>query len=108
MKDERIFKPAAAWSRDSLAAWQFMADETTPRPGRATCPEHCHTEFLRRWAIKILCLVNNEMPHSDWYWFLSHHFDKELLRLDPYVKPLREAMFVGGDFDNDPKSEAKP
>src|SRR5271165_3470247 len=105
MSDERIFKPAAAWSRDSLAAWQFMADETIPKPDRAvTNPKHCHVEFLRRWAIKILCLVNNEMPYSDWYWFLSNHFDKELLRLDPYVKPLRDAMFTRGDFDNDPKS----
>ncbi len=107
MSEQFIYKPAAAWSRDSLAAWQWMADNTTPKPGIGTCPEVVHREFLRRWAIKILCLVNAEMPFSDWYWFLSAHFDKELLKLDKYSKPLRDSMFRGGDFDNDPKADEK-
>ena len=102
MSDSLIYKPAAAWSRDSLAAWQWMADSTTPKSGIGTDPKHVHAEFLRRWAVKILCLVNAEMPWSDWYWFLSNHFNKELLRLDPHSKPLHDSMFRGGDFDNDP------
>src|ERR1035441_4769237 len=106
MSQEQIYKPGAAWSRDSLAAWQWMADSTIPKPGIGTDPTRVHQEFLRRWAVKILCLVNAEMPFSDWYWFLSAHFDKELLRLDPHSKPLRDIMFRGGDYDSDPKAAA--
>jgi hypothetical protein len=97
-------KPAAAWSRDSLAAWQWMADKTVVKDGIATSPVHCHLEFLRRWAVKILCLVHDEMDFCDWYWFLSEHFDRELKRLDPYSKPLREMMFNRGEFEPDPKA----
>lgn len=107
MTHDLCHKPAAAWSRDSLAAWQWMADNTIPKEGIATSPKHCHMEFLRRWAVKILCLVNSEMPWSDWYWFLSNHFDKELLRLDPHSEPIRNIMFKGGNFDNDPEA-SKP
>ncbi len=96
-------KPAAAWSRDSLAAWQWMADNTNPKPEIGTSPQHCHTEFLRRWAVKIIVLVNDEMGYCDWYWFLTNHFDRELKRLDPYSKPLRDIEFSGGNFETDPK-----
>ena len=101
-EQSRVHKPAAAWSRDSLTAWQWMADNTTPKESVGTNPALVHVKFLRRWAIKILCLVNVEMPWSDWYHFLSRHFDKELLRLDPHSTPVRADMFVAGNFDNDP------
>lgn len=97
-----IHKPAAAWSRDSLAAWQWLLDNTAALPHVGTHPEGCRIEFLRRWAVKILCLVNDEMPYSDWFWFLSNHFERELKRVDPAVRPLNELMFKGGEWEGDP------
>jgi hypothetical protein len=106
MDDERnVYKPAAAWSRDSLTAWQWMADNTQPLPSVGADPQGCHTRFLRRWAVKILILVNVETGWSDWYWFLYGHFEKELLRMSPGEKPLRDYMFTKGSFDNDPVSD---
>ena len=78
-----MHRPAAAWSRDSLAAWQWMIDKTDPQSGIGTSPTRSHEMFLRRWAIKILSLVSDEMPYSDWYWFLNDHFHKELFRRWP-------------------------
>ena len=100
-------KPAAAWSRDSLAAWQWMLDNTTPNKEVGTDPKYTQIRFLERWAAKILCLVNEEMGWCDWYWFLSRHFERELLRVDPYHKPLREIMFTAGDWETDPSIEKK-
>jgi len=90
-------KPAAAWSRDSLAAWQWMLDNTEPLKHVGTDPKHIQIEFLRRWAAKILCLVNDEMPWSDWYWFLDNHFNRELKKADPYHK----------SWETDPKGEER-
>lgn len=95
-------KPAAAWSRDSLTAWQWMAEKTEPKAGIGTDPKRCQVEFLRRWAAKIVVLVHDEMGWCDWYWFLSNYFDAELKRLDPHARPLREIEFTGGDFETDP------
>ena len=95
-------KPSAAWSRDSLAAWQWMADNTDPKSHIGTSPAKCHIEFLRRWAVKIIVLVNDEMGFCDWYYFLSNHFNRELKRIDPFSKPLQEIEFTRGYFETDP------
>jgi len=97
----QMHKPAAAWSRDSLAAWQWMLDNTKPKDGIGTHPPSVHENFLRRWACKVLCLVQDEMPWSDWYWFLSNHFNKELARVYPGCKPVE--LFRGPDFEPDPE-----
>lgn len=95
-------KPAAAWSRDSLTAWQYMANSTDPKPDIGTSPKVCHVEFLRRWAVKILVLVNDEMGFCDWYWFLAKHFESELKKLDPHVGAIRDIEFRSGEFETDP------
>ena len=94
-------KPAAAWSRDSLTAWEYMATDCTRNEGTATAPKHAHVEFLRRWAAKILVLVNDEMGFCDWYWFLARYFETKLKQMDPHVGPVRDLEFRGGNFEPD-------
>ena len=83
-----------------------MAEKTEPKPGIGTDPKNCHIEFLRRWAVKIIVLVQDEMGWCDWYWFLANYFDAELKRLDPCSKPLRDIEFTGGDFETDPRLQS--
>jgi len=86
-----MHKPAAAWSRDALSAWQTVADDYIPE--LKGDKRLIAVYFLRRWAVKTINLVADEMPWSDWYWFLVGHFKRELERLEPgFTKqfPLNE------------------
>jgi hypothetical protein len=94
-------KPAAAWSRDSLTAWQWLKENTSALPHVGTSPERCRIKFLRRWAVKILCLVNDEMDFCDWYWFLDSHLEKELREIDPTGPKLGSLMFRNGEYEPD-------
>lgn len=85
-----LHRPAAAWSRDSLIAWDYMKTDCRRKVEGVSDPEGCHYRFLCRWAIKILTLVHEEMDFCGWYWFLVHYFNKELQSLNEFHKPLEE------------------
>lgn len=90
-----------------MAAWDYMKSDCRHKAERVTDPDHCHYLFLRRWAVKILTLVHEEMDFCDWYWFLSRYFDRELLSLDKYHKPLSGMLFRDPNTrETDPKMEA--
>jgi hypothetical protein len=101
-----MHKPAAAWSRDSLSSWQYVADKLMPSVGSAD--HHNTVHFLHRWAIKIVTLVSEEMPWSDWYYFLSNHFKRELDRMEPGFTgrhPVDVWLPGGENRETDPQVE---
>ena len=73
-----MHRPAAAWSRDALMAWEYVFANCEPTRSTATDKAHSHYHFMQRWAVKTVNLVNEEMGYCDWYWFLCRYFDEKL------------------------------